>query len=110
MPGRSGSSSRTGRDSSPKWRRASSASPSKASASSRSICRFAARAAIIDAALRNIGTTAGGAEHATGRTIFAVGELVSGVYEITGLLGEGGMGQVFEAIDRMLHRRVAIKA
>ncbi len=39
-----------------------------------------------------------------------MGELVSGAYEITGLLGEGGMGQVFEAVDRLLDRRVAIKA
>jgi serine/threonine-protein kinase len=44
------------------------------------------------------------------RTIFAIGELVSGVYEVMGLLGEGGMGQVFEAVDHVLNRRVALKA
>ena len=42
--------------------------------------------------------------------IFATGELLDGVYEIMQLLGRGGMGQVFEAHDHLLHRRVAIKA
>jgi serine/threonine-protein kinase len=42
--------------------------------------------------------------------IFAIGELLDGVYEIVQLLGRGGMGQVFEAQDHLLNRRVAIKA
>ncbi|MGB5697144.1 MAG: protein kinase [Polyangiales bacterium] len=42
--------------------------------------------------------------------IFATGELLDGVYEILHLLGRGGMGQVFEAHDHLLNRRVAIKA
>lgn len=42
--------------------------------------------------------------------IFAAGELLDGVYEIMQLLGQGGMGQVFEAHDHSLNRRVAIKA
>jgi serine/threonine-protein kinase len=42
--------------------------------------------------------------------IFAPGELLDGVYEIMHLLGRGGMGQVFEAHDHLLNRRVAIKA
>ena len=41
--------------------------------------------------------------------IFARGELLDGVYEIMQLLGRGGMGQVFEAHDHQLNRRVAIK-
>ncbi len=44
------------------------------------------------------------------QSIFAIGELVGDTYEIRELLGEGGMGQVFEAFDHLLHRRVAIKA
>ncbi len=43
-------------------------------------------------------------------TIFHIGELVSDTYEIRALLGHGGMGQVFEAQDVGLVRRVAIKA
>lgn len=42
--------------------------------------------------------------------IFRIGDLVSGAYEIRGVLGNGGMGQVFDAHDVGLSRRVAIKA
>ncbi len=38
-----------------------------------------------------------------------VGQLLSGVFRITKLLGEGGQGQVYEAEDLVLNRRVAIK-
>jgi serine/threonine-protein kinase len=44
------------------------------------------------------------------KRIFAPGELLDGVYEVMQLLGRGGMGQVFEAHDHLLNRRVAIKA
>jgi len=40
---------------------------------------------------------------------FAIGERVGGIYEVRGLLGAGGMGQVFDAHDRKLGRRVALK-
>jgi serine/threonine-protein kinase len=42
--------------------------------------------------------------------IFNVGDVLSGVFEVREIIGEGGMGQVFEARDRLLNRRVAIKA
>ncbi len=42
--------------------------------------------------------------------IFERGELVSGQYEIRDMLGAGSMGQVFDALDTALNRRVAIKA
>lgn len=42
--------------------------------------------------------------------IFAVGDVLSGTYEIRSVLGAGGMGQVFEAHDLVLNRKVAIKA
>src|SRR5436309_3345683 len=42
--------------------------------------------------------------------IFAPDEVLNGTYVIRRLIGQGGMGQVFEAHDRALNRRVAIKA
>ncbi|HEX7602149.1 MAG TPA: protein kinase [Polyangiaceae bacterium] len=42
--------------------------------------------------------------------IFRTGDLVGGMYEIRSVLGSGGNGQVYEAHDRLLNRRVALKA
>jgi len=44
------------------------------------------------------------------QTIFQIGEVISDAYEIRAVLGHGGMGQVFDAHDIGLSRRVAIKA
>ncbi len=46
----------------------------------------------------------------TKKDIFTVGEVLGENYEIRSVIGAGGMGQVFEAHDRGLNRRVAIKA
>jgi len=41
--------------------------------------------------------------------VFRIGDVLSETYEIRGVLGQGGMGQVFDAYDRLLNRNVAIK-
>ncbi|MBX3193433.1 MAG: protein kinase [Labilithrix sp.] len=50
------------------------------------------------------------AKAASDDTIFRVGTVLSRTYEIRAVLGRGGMGQVFDAQDVALVRRVAIKA
>jgi serine/threonine-protein kinase len=44
------------------------------------------------------------------KPLFRTGDLLNGVYEVRSMLGHGGMGQVFEAYDRLLRRLVAVKA
>jgi serine/threonine-protein kinase len=41
--------------------------------------------------------------------VFPVGERVADIYEIKTILGSGGMGEVYDAHDRVLNRRVALK-
>jgi serine/threonine-protein kinase len=45
-----------------------------------------------------------------GGDIFEIGEVVGRIYQIRAVLGAGGMGQVFEAHDHALNRRIALKA
>ena len=45
-----------------------------------------------------------------GFVLFTPGELLEDKYEVRRAIGQGGMGQVFEAHDHVLNRRVAIKA
>ena len=38
-----------------------------------------------------------------------VGSVLEGAYRITRLIGEGGMGAVYEAVQLRLNKRVAVK-
>src|SRR5687767_5481251 len=46
---------------------------------------------------------------ATQRLQVQIGERIAGAYLVTGILGYGGMGEVYEAVEVDLDRRVAIK-
>src|SRR6266545_173046 len=41
---------------------------------------------------------------------FCDGELIAGRYKVIRLVGEGGMGEVYEAEDLLLRERVALKS
>ncbi len=51
----------------------------------------------------------GSAPPLLGAEEFSVGYVLGGTYEIRGVLGRGGMGQVYDGWDIALNRRVAIK-
>jgi serine/threonine protein kinase len=42
-------------------------------------------------------------------TLFSPGELIAGRYEVVRFIASGGMGEVYEAVDRELAGRIAIK-
>lgn len=61
-----------------------------------------------DKTLRASHASAASADPASAGRLTA-GELIDGRYEIASVLGEGAMGVVYEAVDKNLERRVAIK-
>lgn len=49
------------------------------------------------------------ADHAAASSVGAKPTVVAGRYEVVGLLGQGGMGRVYRAVDRELGESVALK-
>jgi serine/threonine protein kinase len=56
-----------------------------------------------------VGCAAVGAEYSVGERRPEIGDLICGKYQITGVLGRGGMGVVFEAFHRVTEKRFALK-
>ena len=54
-------------------------------------------------------TTAPGTNVSSASRVFADGEVVAGAYEVRRVLGQGAMGQVYEARDVLINRDVALK-
>ncbi len=55
-----------------------------------------------------VAAPAAAAAHEGGSTALPIGTIL-GEFEIVGIVGEGGFGIVYVALDRSLHRRVALK-